>query len=181
MGRDVLQIFLPSYVLIFIAITFFWSWLRKTTRSREYSDIQKNISYPRLRRLNALFLVVFVVFAIMTLIYVLFPDLYYIFLPIDSLDHPFINSVGILLLKVALVWMIVAQLHIDKELYKYSRKISDLSLMELVHFSEKMFLGGLVVMFIGMFVTITNVVGIIIGIIPVFLYYRTVLKYKPSN
>ena len=78
------------------------------------------------------------------------------------------------------VWMIVGQLHIDKELYKYSRKSGDLSLMELVYFSERMFLGGLTVMFVGMFVTITNVVGIIAGLVSVLFYYNLVLRHKES-
>jgi len=82
------------------------------------------------------------------------------------------------LLKAALVWMIVAQLHIDKDLYKYSRNIENLKLMELVYFSEKMFLGGLILMFIGMFVTITNVVGIILGAVAIMFYYRSIYKYK---
>ncbi|MBP7808453.1 MAG: hypothetical protein KA163_04115 [Bacteroidia bacterium] len=116
----------------------------------------------------------------MVLIFWLFPEQYYIFIPLDKFDHPVINSMGILLLKVALIWMIVAQLHIDKELYKYSRKSGDLSLMELVHFSEKMFLGGLTVMFVGMFVTITNVVGIVAGLLSVLFYYNVALRRSKS-
>lgn len=180
MGTEVLQMFLPSFLIIFLCITFFWKWFRKAMRASEYNDIEKTVNYNRLKRINQLFIVLFILFSIMVLIYWLLPDLYYIFIPLDKFDHPIINSIGILLLKVALVWIIVGQLHIDKELYKYSRKSGDLSLMELVYFSERMFLGGLTVMFVGMFVTITNVVGIIAGLVSVLFYYNLVLRHKES-
>ncbi len=178
MEKEVLQMFLPSFLLVFIGITFFWKWFRKIIRVKEYTDIERTTNYNRLKRINFLFIVLFVVFAIMTFIYCVLPSHYYIFIPLDKFDHPVINSVGVLLLKVALIWMIVAQLYIDKELYKYSRDSGNLSLMELVYFSEKMFLGGLTVMFVGMFITITNVIGIISGLISVLFYYHLVFRYK---
>lgn len=178
MDNEVLRIFLPSFVAIFICITFFWKWFRKAVRAEQFRDIEKLATYPRLKRINSFYQWILVIFSVMTIIYTFFPDLYYIFVPLDRFDHPIINGAGLLLLKVALIWMVVAQLHIDKELYKYSRKIEDLKLMELVHFSEKMFLGGLTLMFFGMFVTITNVVGIVMGAAAIMFYYRSIYKYK---
>lgn len=178
MGNDVLKIFLPSFVIIFVCITFFWKSFRKVIRAELFRDIERVASYSRLKRINFFFKWILLLFCAMTFIYTFVPNLYYVFLPLDKFDHPIINSIGLLLLKVALIWMIVAQLSIDKDLYKYSRKIDDLKLMELVHFSEKMFLGGLTLMFIGMFVALTNVVGIILGIIATFFYYRSIFKYK---
>lgn len=178
MGTEVLRIFLPSFIVIFICITFFWKWFRRITNANEYKDIEQVANYSRLQRINHVFKVVLLMFSFMTLIFSVYPEYYHMFIPLAVFDHPVINSIGILLLKVALVWMIIAQLHIDKELYKYSRHIEDLRLMELVYFSEKMFLGGLIVMFVGMFVTLTNLVAIFMGVISILVYFRSVYKYR---
>lgn len=53
--------------------------------------------------------------------------------------------------------------------------------MELVYFSERMFLGGLTVMFVGMFVTITNLIGILAGLISLYFYCNYILKDKVLN
>lgn len=178
MGTDVLKIFLPSFVIIFVCITFFWKSFRKAIRAELFRDIEKLASYSRLKRINYFFKWILLLFCVMTFIYTFIPHLYYVFVPLDRFDHPIINSIGLLLLKVALIWIIVAQLSIDKDLYKYSRKIDDLKLMELVHFSERMLLGGLTLMFIGMFITLTNIVGIVLGAIAIFFYYHIIYKYK---
>jgi hypothetical protein len=178
MGSEVLKIFLPSFIILFICITFFWKWFRKATRADVYKDIEKTANYPRLKRINIVFKITLLLFGLMTLIYTFFPEFYFIFMPLDQFDHPLINSVGLLALKISLIWMLVAQLHIDKEVYKYSRNTENLSLMELVYFSERMFLSGLMVMFIGMFVTITNAVGIALGLTSIFLYFKLVYKYR---
>lgn len=78
------------------------------------------------------------------------------------MHHPLIDQMGILILKISLVWILIAQLQIDKELYKYSRDIESLSAMELVSYSEKMLLSGMLVLFIGFFTTITNVIGFVL-------------------
>lgn len=178
MGSETLKIFLPSFLIIFICITFFWKWFRKITKAEVYKDIEKIANYSRLTRINTVFKITLLLFGLMTLVYAAFPNFYYIFIPIDKLDHPLINSIGLLSLKVSLIWMIVAQLHIDKELYKYSRKSEDLKLMELVYFSERMFLSGMMVMFIGMLLTITNVVGIVLGVVSIVIYFKMVHKYR---
>jgi len=61
-----------------------------------------------------------------------------VFLPLDKFHHPLINVMGLLIMKIAIVWFVIAQIHIDKELYKYSRNIESLSDMELVRYSERM-------------------------------------------
>lgn len=181
MGSEVLKIFLPAFIVVFVLITFFWKWFRRLIRLEVYRKLEQTVSYKRVKRINGVFLVLFFLYVIMTFVYSLLPEMYYVFVPFESFDHPLINSAGVLLLKAALIWMIVAQLHIDKELYKYSRKSGDLTLMELVYFSERMFLGGLTVMFVGMFVTITNLIGILAGLISLYFYYNYILKDKVLN
>src|SRR5690606_34568098 len=98
----------------------------------------------------------------MTLVYSLVPEYYYIFFPLDTFHHPVINIMGLLIMKIAIIWIVIAQVHIDKELYKYSRNIESLSAIELVRYSERMLLAGKLVLFIGLFITITNIISLIL-------------------
>ncbi|MCE3226067.1 MAG: rane protein [Bacteroidetes bacterium] len=177
MNDHSLQTYLPAFLVAFVLITFLWKWMRRFFRMKEYDDIENKVSYQRFKRIDTIFKIIFFLFCLMIIVYVFVPEFYSIFIPIESCDHPFINSIGLLILKAAFVWIVVAQVSIDKELYKYSRDINSLKAMELVYYSEQMLLGGLAVMFVGMFVTLTNVVGIIIGIVAVIIYLK-VFSFK---
>ncbi|UXX78654.1 hypothetical protein N7E81_14935 [Reichenbachiella carrageenanivorans] len=108
----------------------------------------------------------------MTIIYATVPDLYFVFLPLDIFHHPFINITGMLIIKLAIVWIIVAQIHIDKELFKYRRDMESLTAMELVSYSEGILLSGMLIFFLGIFITITNVVGMILILLGMLFFFR---------
>lgn len=180
MTDSALQTYLPAFIMVFLLVTFFWGWFRKITKLYNLANVEKSANYDRLKRIAYIFKIIFIIFTIMTIIYAFIPDFYFVFIPFEVFNQPIINTIGVLILKVALAWMVVAQILIDKELYKYSRNMGDLSAMELVHYSERMFLGGLVVMFIGMFVTITNLIGIVIGTLAL-LSYLNVFKRERSD
>ena len=147
-----LQMYLPAFMLVATWLMIFWKQFRKITHIAEVKiDVDKIKEYSRLKRVSGYFWLIFSVFGIMTIIYSLLPDFYYIFIPLDKFHHPVINSIGLLIMKIAIVWIAIAQIHIDKELYKYSRDIESLSAMELVHYSEQMLLTGMLVLFIGFF------------------------------
>lgn len=165
MKDPILQIYLPTFMLVFVGLTFFWGWLRKAISLKEYAQATTITQYNRLKRIDAIFRFIFAVFGLMTIIYSTLPELYYIFIPFDIFHHPIINGLGLLILKVAVAWIVAAQIQIDKELYKYSRDMSDLKAMELLYYSETILLKGMLIMFIGMFVTITNLVGILLGVL----------------
>ncbi|GAB2769542.1 hypothetical protein GCM10027275_10030 [Rhabdobacter roseus] len=162
MTDPLLQMHLPAVMLVAIGLTLCWKQVRKMTGLRKLPDVDRLTRYHRLRRVRAIYWICFFVFALMTGIYSMLPRFYFLFLPLDLFHHPLINSVGLLVLKVSIVWIVIAQIHIDKELYKYSRAIDSLPAMELVRYSEKILLSGMLVLFIGFFVTITNVIGLIL-------------------
>lgn len=168
-----LQIYLPAFMLVATWLIIFWQQFRKITQITETtSNIDKIREYNRLRRVSGYFWIIFSVFGVMTIIYSLLPDLYYLFIPLDKFHHPIINSIGLLILKIAIVWIVIAQIHIDKELYKYSRNIESLSAMELVRYSERMLLTGMLVLFIGFFTTITNIIGLLLVALGIFIYFK---------
>ena len=181
MTDPLLQMHLPAVMLVALGLTLFWKQIRKWTRLRKLPDVDRLTRYRRLRRVEGVYWVCFFFFALMTGVYSLFPRFYFLFLPLDLFHHPLINSVGLLVLKVSIVWIVIAQIHIDKELYKYSRAMDSLPAMELVRYSEKILLSGMLVLFIGFFVTITNVIGLILVAISIMAYVRAFYGKKPTN
>lgn len=173
MTDPLLQMYLPIFMLMATWLIVFWKFFRKGTVLREtFQDMEIEMKYNRLKRVGVVFWLIFCVFGIMTVIYSIVPEFYYLFLPLDMFHHPVINSMGLLIMKIALVWIVIAQIHIDKELYKYSRNIENLSAMELVRYSEKMLLAGMLVLFIGFFTTITNIIGLFLVGFGLAIYFR---------
>lgn len=173
MTDPTLQMYLPAFMLVATWLIVFWKQFRKVTRITETSSDTKKIKeYNRLKRVSFLFWLIFSAFSVMTVIYSLTPEFYYVFLPLDKFHHPLINVLGLLIMKIAIVWIVIAQIHIDKELYKYSRNIESLSAMELLRYSERMLLTGMLVLFIGFFTTITNVIGLVLVVLGVVVYLK---------
>jgi hypothetical protein len=117
----------------------------------------------------------------MSVVYSLVPEFYYVFLPLDKFHHPLINVMGLLIMKIAIIWIVIAQVHIDKELFKYSRNIESLSAMELVRYSERMLLTGMLVLFIVFFTTITNIIGLVLVALGVAIYLRMFFTNPPHQ
>lgn len=163
MTDPTLQLYLPAFMVVATCLIIFWNQFRKfkpftvTTGTKE-----KIFQYNRMKRVSLIFWIIFSIFGIMTIIYSVVPDLYFVFLPLDKFHHPSINLMGLLIMLLAIVWIFIAQINIDKELYKFSRDIESLSAMELLHYSERMLLSGMLVLFIGFFTTITNIIGLLL-------------------
>ncbi|WP_246054357.1 MULTISPECIES: hypothetical protein [Antarcticibacterium] len=167
-----LQIFLPALMLVATSLVIFWKFARNAVKVTSSHSIEKMTAYDRLKRISGYYWAIFICFIFMTFIYSLAPEYYFIFFPIEKLHHPLINQTGMLILKIAVVWILIAQLQIDKELYKYSRDIESLSAMELIRYSEKRLLSGMLVLFIGLVTTITNLIGFVLVFISCLVYYK---------
>lgn len=160
-------------MLIAICLILFWKFARNAVKINVYSpSIEKITAYNRLKRITGYYWAIFICFVFMVLIYSMAPDYYFIFLPIENFNHSIVNEMGLLTLQISLVWILIAQLQIDKELYKYSRDIDSLSAMELVSYSEKMLLSGMLVLFIGVLITITNILSLILVMCGFYIYFK---------
>lgn len=168
-----LQIYLLAFMIVTTWLMLFWKQIRKLTPfSAQAADADQRLRFSRLKRISKFYWITFSLFGIMTIVYAAMPKLYFVFLPLDVFHHPVINQMGLLILKIAVVWIVIAQLSIDKEIYKYSRDIESLSAMELVNYSERMLIMGMTVLFIGYVTTITNVVGFILVLMSIVQYIR---------
>lgn len=169
----ILQTYLFAFMLIATWLIIFWKYFRKIMGNTQTLYTERVLSYNRMKRISYYFRIIFFLFIVMILVYTVLPDFYYLFMPIERLDHPIINFTGLLILKIAIVWIVFAQIHIDKELYKYSRNIESLSTMELIRYSEKMLSIGILLLFIGFCTTITNIFGLLLVTISFFNYHKT--------
>jgi len=182
MTDPILQIYLPAFLLVATWLIVFWQQFRKVTRITETSaDIEKVRDYNRLKKVSMYFWLIFSMFSLMTIIYSFAPKFYFMFIPLDKFHHPVINVMGLLIIKIAIIWIVIAQVHIDKELFKYSRNIRSLTAMELVQYSERILITGLLVLFIGFFVTITNIIGFLLVLLGALFYLRMYLINPPGQ
>ncbi|MBU2913502.1 hypothetical protein [Reichenbachiella agariperforans] len=173
MTDPTLQMYLLAFMVVTTWLMVFWSQFRKMISVKlETRNIEDVARYNRLKRIGGWYWAIFSVFGIMTVIYAIAPDLYFLFLPLDMFHHPVINTMGLLILKISVVWIVIAQLDIDKELYKYSRNIQSLSAMELVNYTERKLLSGMLVLFVGYFTTITNIIGLLLVIVGFVIHTR---------
>lgn len=172
MTEPYIQVYLLACVTVSMAILFWWSSLRRKFRINSAELAAKSLRYQRVGRVGTTFWLIFLVFVLMVIIYATFPSLYFVFLPLDIFHQPLINLIGMLVTKIAIGWIIVAQLHIDKELTRYLRDIESLAAMEMVAYSEGLLLTGMLLFFAGIFITITNVVGLILLLFGLYHYLK---------
>lgn len=173
MTDPMLQIYLLAIMIVVVWLLLFWKQFRRHAVPERFTDAGKMNEYNRLKRISGIYWIILSLFGGMVIVYAVLPGAYFLFLPIKIFDHPLINTIGLMILKIAVVWIVIAQLHIDKEVYKYFRNIESLTAMELVRYSERMLLSGMLVLFVGIFITITNVVGFILSAIGCFIFFRT--------
>lgn len=173
MTDPLLQMYLMACIVVSTAILLFWSTFRKRLKLNTRVFPDDLVNYKRIRRVSRIFWFIFFGFSFMVIIYTALPGMYFIFVPLDTFHHPLINSIGLLVTKLGIAWIVVAQLHIDKELFKHARDIENLPAMELVWYSEVMLLSGMQVLFTGIFLTITNVVGFLLFVTGLVIYFRS--------
>ncbi|MCH7414307.1 hypothetical protein MM213_12485 [Belliella sp. R4-6] len=174
MTDPTLQIYLPAFMLVVTCLIVFWNRFRKTSKLTETLPTTKKIAeYNRLKKGSGHFWLIFSVFGVMIIIYSVIPEFYFLFVPLDIFHHPLINLVGLLIVKIAIIWIVVAQIHIDKELFKYSINFEKLSGMQLIRYSEKMLITGMLILFIGVFTTITNIIGLLLVSMSSVVYLKT--------
>ena len=167
-----LQMYLMSCMVVTMTILLFWGKFRKGLKITTYESPDQQVNYKRIKRVSILFWMIFSLFGFMVIIYASLPELYFMFLPLDYFHHPLINSVGLLIINLSIAWIVVAQLHIDKELFKYHRDIECLKAMELVSYSESMLLSGMLILFLGIFITITNIVGMVLTLLGIVFFFK---------
>lgn len=171
MNHDTLQIFIPAFMVVFFAIISLWSHVRKNKNVQLTSDHRKRIS-SEVRLVDIFFKVLLLISLLLAVTYAFFPQYYYLAGPIEALDVPLVNTIGVITLKVSLIWIVMAQFNIEKTIALLNSGIEEASFSKLVTYSQKLILTGILIMFFGLFITISSVVAILICACATFLFDR---------
>ncbi len=177
MNEEFLRPYLFTFIIWFLWIYFSWRSFKKALCLNSFNIPNSKPAYNRLKRIHIVYHLILAAFAVMVVFYAAIPEWYSIFIPLERLDHPVINTIGANLLKVALAWLIVAQVQLDKKLFEYMQDQRSLLKMEKVYQSENNLVIGILFMFIAMFVTISNVIGIILCVIAI-LFNSKALRFS---
>ncbi|HYG04260.1 MAG TPA: hypothetical protein VD927_17555 [Chryseosolibacter sp.] len=171
MDYGVLHIFLPAFMLVFLGTISVWSHVRKNKKIN-VGEWTASAMKTELKLVDLFFKVLLVLSIGLSVLYAYFPEYYYIAGPIEWLDVPVINTVGVLVLKTSLVWIVMAQFNIEKTIAMFNSGVSKGSLPKLFTYSRKLILTGMLIMFFGLFITISSVLAIMICIIATWLFDR---------
>ncbi|HXS37456.1 MAG TPA: hypothetical protein VN721_12200 [Flavipsychrobacter sp.] len=174
MNTQYLQPTLLAFACVFYAVAFLWSELRKRKLAIAGNVIFKNSHNKSLYKTDKAFKILGVFFIFMIICYVAMPVAYKFFIPIKSLDNPLLDAIGLLILNISLVWIVVAQLDIDKELYRYNNGIGGSDNLQSLQYAEKKLISGLLIMFIGAVVTLSNIIGSALVIVALIIYKKNV-------
>lgn len=160
-----------SFACVFFVVAFLWEEFRKQKRY-EVHGLTNSTGYSELMRTNSAYKVISTCFIAMIVCYVTVPSLYHFFIPISSLDNPLVNNIGLLVLNISLVLMVIAQLDIDREFYRLLETTGNNGSKELLLYSKRKFFVGVFMMYVGVALTISTVIGFVFVIIAFTIYRK---------
>lgn len=170
MDRNSLEIFLPAFVIVFFGIVAFWAQVRRRKSVRVVSNENGIVLW--VRRIDNFFKLMLIGSVVVVFLYSYLPEQYNMLGPIDPLDHPVVNTIGVLVLKLSLIWIVMAQLNIDKSVFMINQGIYEWSHRKLILYSQKLLLSGMVLMFAGLCITISSIGTIVISLVSLILFER---------
>src|SRR6266498_2271634 len=94
MTEEVLKLYLPGFIVVFIWIAFFWRSFRKFSGIYKNFSAEYKISYNRFKRINILYRGTLIIFFIMITVFAFIPKLYKWFFPVAQLNELAIIVLG---------------------------------------------------------------------------------------
>lgn len=161
---------------MFWGIVVFWEISRNRKKNLQNLILaEKDLTkFKIIKRTYRFYKILLSFLSLIVIVFCYLPAYYSWFIPFFSLN-PILNIFGLLLLNLSLIWIIVAQLYIDKELFKISIDSKNVNLIKLFFYSNKMLTSGILLMFVGFFLSITSLSTLIICILAflIFFYNRS--------
>lgn len=156
---------------VFIGVISICARIRKNKKINTTHD-RSSVWHNKVKIVDILFQLLLLMSITIAMLYAYFPEYYRLTGPIDVLDHPVINTIGVLVLKISLFWLILAQFNIERTIALINSGIDQMSYNKLLSYSEKLILSGMLIMFFGFFITISSVIAIFICIVASILFDR---------
>lgn len=171
MDRNTLEIFLPAFMIAFVVIALLH--VRNQPVRIFGIPITIGIAFSTRTPANKVVWSILGISALLVFLYSFFPQVYLYALPIERLDHPVINTLGILILKLSIIWLIIAQVNIDRLRFLIKEGISIFKASHMVLYAQRLYLAGILIMSLGLFVTISSVGSFILVLIGILLLKRS--------
>lgn len=175
-----LQAFLLSFACVFYVVAFVWTEIRR--RKMQTIDGLKDLrtSFSDIRKMDNSYKMISVFFMAMIVCYVTLPSIYRLLIPIKEMDNPLIDDIGLLILNVSLVLIVVAQMDIDKEIFRLLVNNDNDETRQLLLYSKRKYIVGILTMFVGVVLTISTIIGSVVMVLA-FLMYRKDFRLQPAK
>lgn len=171
MDHQMLKLFLPAFMVVFIGTLSVWAYIRKKKSIVLDVSVKKKIR-PELKLVDIFFKLLLAVSIALSVVFSYFPEYYYLTGPIHWLDNPLINNIGVLTLATSLIWTVMAQFNIERTIALLNSGVEQASFKKLLDYSQKLILTGMLIMFFGLFITISNLIAIFVCITAALLFER---------
>ena len=135
MDRLILESFLPAFMIVFCGIVFLWDYSQG--KNKDKLLIARTGIYKEIHFVKKIFKLLFSASIVVTVVYAFFPEYYTIFVPIDFLDHPIINTIGVLILKISLAWIVIALLFFNKSVFMTQVKNNEAIYSQLILYASR--------------------------------------------
>lgn len=177
MLATILQIHLFIYLLIVSWLLIFWQ-LAKDIRWGIFfhSDDNEHQTIKRIKSARKFYWVLFVLYAVIITVFSFYNNGYSIFIPIESLNHNAVNFCGLIILKLAFIFFVCSHIHINVDHKKITKQVSSHESIQRLLKSERLTLLSKLFMFVGLFVTLSNMASLIITFIAIMVYLRVIIS-----
>jgi hypothetical protein len=179
MEEPTLKIFLTAFITVFLGTISLWAHVRKTKSIRLSPPFGKSIQ-KEIRLIDTFYKCLTFIITVIIMVFALLPEYYHLAVPIDWLDNSFVNWIGVLTLATSLVWIVVAQFNIERTIALANAGVEEISFRKLVSYSQKLILTGMLMMFLGFFLTLSSILSTFIFIIGALLFER-LQKFESSK
>lgn len=181
MTFEELKYHLPIFILLFAILSFLWRRVRikkSLAMIKGDSEILNKLSL-----LNRLYTGMFILVAGVVFLYAFYNEMYnWLAVPFHALDIVPINNFGVLILNISLIWIISTQMNLDTSVYRIaSGKLDWETTQKIIIYSEKSILIGFLIMFVGVFVTISSLGSLLLALVSILIYYFLFIKKVNRN
>lgn len=154
--ESMLRYFLPTYLLLYFALAFFWRsfvvW--KRTGNNPYMLGRTDNAHDYIGFLMRL---CFGVIALMIVVYAFFDSLYQYLTPIVWLERNSLKAVGVVLLIISFAWTVFAQIQMgDSWRIGIDQQRTSLVQSGVFRYSRNPIFLGMIVTLLGLFLTLPN-------------------------
>jgi hypothetical protein len=172
MNDQVMSILLIGFAAVFLFIILQWRMFKSLFGFNDPQYSLARSKYDRLKGIHISYRLILILFIFISCSYLIIPQSKKWFYPITWLDNNYVNSIGFIILFIAFVLVLYAQLKLDKSLHLYYFNTSGEGNSQLVPKTEKNLLKSILLVYLGMFIVVSTIATAILLLASVIVYYQ---------